>query len=271
MGKTSLAKVIGESFPGSVHLDLERPADLARLDDPELYLRQYRDSLVILDEIQRRPGLFPVLRVLADESGRCGQFLVLGSASPELLRQSSETLAGRIIFHELAPLSLTEVAAQGIEATNLWSRGGFPRSYLAKNDGASFRWRQAFIATYLERDLPQLGVRTPASELRRFWQMLAHVHGQLHNASDLARSLGVAAPTVNRYLGILEDTFVARRLQPYYVNISKRLVKRPKVYLRDSGLLHALLGLLDVDHLLGHPIVGASFEGWVVEQVGGKL
>ena len=266
-GKTTLARMIATDRPGTVHLDLERPADVARLADPELYLRQYRGQLVILDEIQRRPELFPVLRVLADETGRNGQFLILGSASPDLLRQSSESLAGRITFHELPTFDLSELQAGGFDPLGLWLRGGFPRSTLAASDAASFRWREAFVSTYLERDLPQLGFTFAASQLRRFWQMLAHVHGQLWNASDLARSLGVTAPTVSRYLGILEDTFTVRRLPPYHVNIAKRLVKRPKVYLRDSGLLHALLGLVDLDQLLGHPIVGASFEGWIVEQI----
>ena len=266
-GKTTLARMIAADRPGTVHLDLERPADVARLADPELYLRQYRTQLVILDEIQRRPELFPVLRVLTDETGRNGQFLILGSASPDLLRQSSESLAGRITFHELPTFDLSELQAGGFDPLALWLRGGFPRSTLAASDAASFRWREAFVSTYLERDLPQLGFTFAASQLRRFWQMLAHVHGQLWNASDLARSLGVTAPTVSRYLGILEDTFTVRRLPPYHVNIAKRLVKRPKVYLRDSGLLHALLGLVDLDQLLGHPIVGASFEGWIVEQI----
>lgn len=270
-GKTTLARMIAAHCPRAVHLDLERPADLARLDDPELYLRRHCDNLVVIDEVQRRPELFPILRVLADEAGRAGQFLLLGSASPELLRQTSESLAGRIVFHELAPFSPDELDHEGIAAATVWLRGGFPRSVLARSDLASFQWREAFIATYLERDLPQLGVRVPSHQLRRFWQMLAHLHGQLWNASEIARSLGVSAPTANHYLSILEDTFIVRRLSPFYANAGKRLVKRPKVYFRDTGLLHALLGLVTMDQLMGHPVLGPSFEGWIVEQVIGRL
>jgi uncharacterized protein len=266
-GKTTLARAIAEQHDGSLLLDLERPADLAKLSDPELFLHQYRKRLVVLDEVQRRPDLFPILRALADEGGRNGRFLVLGSASPELLRQSSESLAGRIVYFELPPFTLAEVAARRIETARIWLRGGFPRSALAPNAATSFQWREAFIATYLERDLPQLGVRVPAAQLRRFWQMLAHLHGQLWNASDVARSLGVTSPTVAHYLAILEDTFLVRRLQPYHANVAKRLVKRPRAYIRDSGLLHALLGIVDFDQLLAHPIVGASWEGFILEQV----
>ncbi len=267
VGKTTLAKMVATQFdPRAVHLDLERPSDLDKLIEPELYLRPYADRLVVLDEIQRRPDLFPVLRALIDERRRPGRFLVLGSASPDLMRQSSESLAGRIAYHELAPFSLPEVDRERF-ATRLWTRGGFPESFLAKTDEASFRWRQAFIQTHLERDLPGLGIRVPSTALRRFWLMLAHSHGQLWNGSQIASSLGVAAPTVRRYLDILQDTFMVRQLQPYHANLKKRLVKRPKVYLRDSGLLHALLGIMDFDALSGHPLVGASWEGWAIEQV----
>ncbi len=266
-GKTTLARAIAEQHDGSVLLDLERPADLAKLADPELFLQQYHKRLVVLDEVQRRPDLFPILRALADENRRNGRFLVLGSASPDLLRQTSESLAGRIVYFELPPFTLAEVAVQRIDATRIWLRGGFPRSTLAHDNRASFQWREAFIATYLERDLPQLGVRVPAAQLRRFWQMLAHLHGQLWNASDVARSLGVTSPTATHYLAILEDTFLVRQLQPYHANVAKRLVKRPRVYIRDSGLLHALLGIVDFDQILAHPIMGASWKGFIVEQI----
>ncbi len=266
-GKTTLAKAIGEQLDGCVILDLERPADLAKLTDPELFLQQHSERLVVLDEVQRRPDLFPVLRVLVDESARNGRFLVLGSASPDLLRQSSESLAGRIVYFELPPLSLAEVEPHGIDTMRLWLHGGFPRSTLAPADSTSFQWREAFIASYLERDLPQLGVRVPAAQLRRFWQMLAHLQGQLWNASDMARSLDVSSPTAGHYLSILEDTFLVRRLRPYHANLAKRLVKRPRVYIRDSGLLHALLGITNLDQILGHPIMGASWEGFIVEQI----
>ena len=270
-GKTTLARAIGEQFDGCVHLDLERPADLAKLTDPELFFRQHHERLVVLDEVQRRPDLFPILRTVVDETGRNGRFLVLGSASPDLLRQTSESLAGRIVYFELPPLILAEVTAHGIDTTTLWLRGGFPRSTLARNSGASLQWREAFIASYLERDLPQLGVRVPASQLRRFWQMLAHLHGQLWNASDVARNLDVSSPTVGHYLSVFEDTFLVRRLQPYHANLAKRIVKRPRIYVRDSGLLHALLGIAGFDEILGHPIVGASWEGFIIEQIVASL
>lgn len=270
-GKTTLARAIAQQNPGSVHLDLERPSDLAKLTDPEAFLRHHAGRLVILDEVQRRPDLFPVLRVLADDVQRNNSFLVLGSASPDLLRQSSESLAGRVVYIELGPLTLSEVGTTGDATDKLWIRGGFPRSFLAPGDDTSFQWREAFIATCLERDLPQLGIRVPTGPMRRFWQMLAHLHGQLWNASDVARSLGVSAPTVNHYLAILEDTFLARRLQPYHTNISKRLTKRPRIYIRDSGLLHALLGVAGREQLFGHPRLGASWEGFVLEQISAAL
>lgn len=266
-GKTTLARAIGEHLDGCVSLDLERPADLAKLTDPELFLQQHRERLVVLDEVQRRPDLFPILRALVDESPRNGRFLVLGSASPDLLCQTSESLAGRIVYFELPPFTLAEVAPHGIDTMTLWLRGGFPRSTLALDSSTSFQWREAFIASYLERDLPQLGVLVPAAQLRRFWQMLAHLHGQLWNASDVARSLDVSSPTAGHYLSILEDTFLVRRLRPYHANVAKRLVKRPRVYIRDSGLLHALLGIVDFDQILAHPIMGASWEGFIIEQI----
>ncbi len=266
-GKTTLAHAVAAQLGNCLHLDLERPSDLAKLADAELFLQAHHHRLVILDEVQRRPDLFPILRALVDETARPGRFLVLGSASPQLLRQTSESLAGRIISFELGPFTWSELATQGTDPRTLWLRGGFPRSTLAASELASFDWRQAFIATYLERDLPQLGVRVPASTLRRFWLMLAHLHGQLWNASDVARSLGVSSPTISHYLSIFEDTFLVRRLPPYHANIAKRLVKRPRVYIRDSGLLHALLRITDMDSLFGHPILGKSWEGFAIEQI----
>jgi predicted AAA+ superfamily ATPase len=274
VGKTSLARLLlaelSQSGRAVVMLDLERPSDLAKLNDAELFLDPLADHLVILDEVQLRPDLFPVLRALVDAQRRPGRFLILGSAAPALIQHSSESLAGRIEFLELAPLSLQEVAGQANDANTaqaLWSRGGFPDSYLARSDAASMRWREAFVRSYLERDIAQLGIRVNAATLRRFWLMLAHNHGQLWNASTLAGSLGVTAPSVRHYLDILESTFMVRVLPPYSANLGKRLVKSPKVYFRDSGLLHALLNLPDYHALLGHPVLGASWEGWVIEQI----
>ncbi len=267
VGKTTLARAVARRVGHAVYLDLERPSDAARLTDPELYLEPLADRLVILDEIQRNPDLFPVLRSLVDAKRRNGRFLVLGSASPDLSRQTSESLAGRIVYRELVPLTLDEVGARArTTLTGLWNRGGFPGSYLAPSDARSVEWREAFIDTHLQRDLPTLGVRIPAAALRRFWEMLSHFHGQIWNASKIAASLGVTAPTAKHYLDTLQDTFMVRVLPPFAANLKKRLVKSPKVYLRDSGLLHALLRIGDSDQLLGHPIAGASWEGWVIEQ-----
>ena len=267
VGKTTLARKVVRDLPDSVYLDLERPSDLAKLADPELFLGGHSQGLVALDEVQRRPDLFPVLRALVDEDRRPGRFLVLGSAAPELLRQSAESLAGRIAFLELGPFTLDEVGATPEAMHRLWLRGGFPDSYLAADDRASLEWRLAFVQTFLERDLPQLGLRFPAPQVRRFWQMLAHHHGQLWNGAQLAGALGVSAPTVRHHLDVLAATFVVRELQPLHANLKKRLVKSPKVYIRDSGLLHALLGVTSRDDLLGHPGAGASWEGFALEQV----
>lgn len=266
-GKTTLARVIAGARPGSLYLDLERPSDLARLADPELFLSRHAGQLVVLDEIQRQPGLFAVLRALIDEKRTAGRFLLLGSASPHILRQASESLAGRISFHELAPFDVSEIKPNHSESQNLWLRGGYPLSWLAKSDADSFAWRESFIATHLERDIPSFGIRIPGATLHRFWQMLAHLHGQLWNASRLAAGFGVSAPTVQHYLDILEATYMLRRLPPLQANLGKRLVKSPKVYLRDSGILHALLGITSLNDLAGHPVVGASWEGWVLEQI----
>ena len=270
VGKTTLAQTVARKLGHAVYLDLERPSDAAKLTDPELYLEPLAGRLVILDEIQRRPELFPVLRSLVDAKRAVranGRFLLLGSASPALSRQASESLAGRIIYHELTPFTMGEVASGARDTRmTLWNRGGFPGSYLAPANARSLAWREAFIETHLQRDLPALGVRIPATALRRFWEMLAHYHGQLWNASKIAGSLGVSPPTAKHYLDTLEDTFMIRQLPPFAANLKKRLVKSPKVYLRDSGLLHALLRLGSIDDLLGHPVAGASWEGWVIEQ-----
>ena len=254
--------------PDSVYLDLENPADAARLADPVRYLDLHTDRLVILDEIQRMPELFRVLRGQIDERRRRGrrtrQFLLLGSASDALLRQSSESLAGRIVYQELPGLDALEVGA-GPEP--LWVRGGFPDAFTARSDAASARWRLNFVRTYLERDIPQFGVRVPAETLRRFWTMLAHRQGGLLNASDLARSLDVSVPAVTRYVDLLSDLMLVRRLPPYFANVGKRLVKTPKVYIRDSGVLHSLLGLRTLDDVLSHPVVGGSWEGFVIENL----
>ncbi len=266
VGKTTLAKVLASSFsPDAVYLDLELPSDLAKLEEPELYLTPLHDRLVIIDEIQRMPSLFPVLRALVDQDRRPSRFLILGSASPTLVRHASESLAGRIVYHELMPFGLHEVGQDNLD--KLWIRGGLPESFLAEDDLRSFEWRQAFITTYLERDIPGLGLRISFSRLRRFWSMLAHMHGALWNASKIAAGLGLSAPSVRHYLDILEDTFIVRQLQPYYANIRKRIVKAPKVYIRDSGILHALLGISNRDALLSNPILGSSWEGFILEEL----
>jgi len=267
-GKTTLALEIAGSRP-SVYLDLESPADAARLSEPELYLDQHRDELVVVDEIQRSPGLFEVLRGVIDRGRRegrgTGMFLLLGSASPALLRQSGETLAGRISYLELEGFTVDETGRDEVE--RLWVRGGFPLSFLAADDRTSLAWRQDFIRTYLERDIPQLGSRVPAETLRRFWTMLAHRQGAPFNATDLARSLGLAVSTASRYLDLMVDLMLVRRLEPWTANVGKRLTRTPRAFVRDSGILHALLGLEDRDAILGHPIAGPSWEGFVIENL----
>lgn len=265
VGKTTLARALARGWRGAVtYLDLESPADLARLADPVLALGPLR-GLVVIDEFQRRPDLLAVLRVLVDRPRRPARFLVLGSATPDLIRGSSETLAGRIAYHELSGFSLAEVDPARLGA--LWLRGGFPRSFLARTEPASWRWRQQFIRTFLERDLPALGLRLGADTLHRFWAMLAHYHAQVWNASELARAFGVADTTVRGYLDLLASAFMVRLLTPWSENLAKRQVKAPKVYLRDTGLLHALLGIRTADDLERHPKVGASWEGFMVSEV----
>jgi hypothetical protein len=266
-GKTTIARLIAHNTP-SAFFDLEDPADEAALANPMLALADKR-GLVIIDEVQRRPELFPVLRVLVDKPDNTARFLLLGSASPALVRGVSETLAGRTSFVDMQGFSLDEVGNEAWQQR--WLRGGFPRSWLADSDASSFAWRKAFIRTFLERDVPQLGIRIPASALSRFWTMLAHYHGQVWNGSVLARSLGISDKTVRHYLEILEGTFLIRTLPPWYENLGKRLVKAPKVYIRDSGMLHALLGISDMDTLLSHPAAGASWEGYALETILDRL
>jgi predicted AAA+ superfamily ATPase len=268
VGKTTLAHEIGDSRP-SIYLDLESSADRAKLSDPETYLAAHEDELVILDEVHRAPELFQQLRGLIDRGRRrgriAGRFLLLGSASVDLLQQSGETLAGRIAYLELGPFDALETPAGSLDT--LWARGGFPSSFLAADDGASFRWRQDFIRTYLERDIPQFGPGLPAETLRRLWTMLAHNQSDLLNAAKLARALGVDGKTVARYLDLLVDLLLVRRLPPWHRNEGKRLVRSPKVYVRDSGLVHALLRLSSLEDVLGHPVAGGSWEGMAIESI----
>jgi uncharacterized protein len=265
VGKTTLAKIyIEKYFSGNARFfDLENPLDLARLENPMLTLSPITNQLIVIDEIQRRPDLFPVLRVLADESEKKRKFLILGSASRDLIHQSSETLAGRIGYIELTPFSLFEVK----NSEQLWLRGGFPRSYLAKTDPDSYLWRQNYIATFLERDIPALGFKIPAQQMRRFWLMLAHYHGQIFNASELSRSLGISSHTVRNYLDILAGTFMVRILSPWFENLQKRQVKSPKIYFRDGGILHALLGISITEQLHTQPKLGSFWEGFALEEV----
>ncbi len=273
VGKTTLAHAVAERIGEDRvrYLDLESPADRARLADPVAYLEAQAGRLVILDEIHRTPELFAVLRGIVDRRRRRGartaQFLVLGSASLDLLRQSAESLAGRITFLELTPVRVDEVARDRQTIDRLWVRGGFPDSLLAKSNVASLTWRRAFIRTYLERDIPQLGPRVPAETLRRFWTMLAHTQGQQLNAAQMAAGLGVSGQTVARYLDLLVDLLLVRRLPPWSGNVRKRLVRSPRTYVRDSGLVHALLDLTTYDDVLGHPVAGPSWEGMVIESL----
>lgn len=268
VGKTTLAMQIAEGLD-SVYLDLESPSQREKLSDPELYLADHKGKLVILDEVHRVPNLFNSLRGIIDqgrrEGRRAGGFLLLGSASMDLLRQTGESLAGRIAYLELKPLDILETDADAQD--RLWVRGGFPESYLAKNDMRSFDWRENFIRTYLERDVPQLGPRVPAETLRRFWVMLAHNQGSPLNAAALARALGVDGKTVAKYLDLMVDLLLVRRLQPWHANVGKRLRKSPKVYVRDSGILHTLLNLATKEDVLGHPVSGFGWEGFVIENL----
>lgn len=280
VGKTTLALKIAERSldKKSSYLDLELDTDLNRLSDPEAYLRRFENQLLIIDEVQRKPDLFRVLRGLVDIRKRAGenagQFLLLGSASRDLLQQSSETLAGRIRYLELSPLSALEVYKTdptGFNHEKLWFRGGFPNSYLAKSDNESWEWRNDFISSYVERDIPLMGPQIPGTRMKRFWSMLAHYHGQQPSLSDIGKSLEVSHTTIRSYLDTLTDFYMVRQIQPWAGNTKKRLVKSPKIFLRDTGLLHKLLNISDFDSLLGHPVIGASWEGFVIENIIGHL
>ncbi len=266
-GKSTIARQLAERSK-STYFDLENPIDQARLSEPMTALGSLR-GLIVIDEVQRHPDLFPILRVLLDRKPVKARFLILGSASPDLLRQSSETLAGRISIVEMGGFTLGELVKPQLD--RLWLRGGFPRSFLARTEAASAAWREDFIRTFLERDLAQLGVRVPSGTMRRFWTMTAHYSGGIWNGSEIGRSLGEAHTTVKRHLDALSGALVVRVLEPWYVNVGKRLVKSPKVYIRDSGLLHTLLGIGERQQLEGHPVVGGSWEGFVIEQLLARL
>ena len=262
VGKSTLAKRILGSYANSLYLDLEDPRDMAMLQDPLTFLEANADRLICIDEVQRFPEIFAVLRPYLDKGNKPGQLMLLGSASRDLIKQSSESLAGRISYIEIGPFVASEVE----DFQKLWVQGGYPQSYFLDQE-MSHQWRINYIRTFLERDLPQLGFSIPSQTLRRFWSMLAHSHGSILNQSTLAKSMGLSAPTIKHYLDILEGTFVIRRLPPFFANTKKRLVKSPKVYIRDSGLVHSLLGIVGFNDLLGHPVLGASFESTVIESL----
>lgn len=274
-GKSTLARRFLDTQRGrSTVLDLERPADLARLSaapEEDLGRLQHTHRFICIDEVQRLPSLFALLRPLLDDRERRARYLLLGSAAPHIVRGVSESLAGRVAFLDLTPLLSCEIDATEGMRQRLWVRGGLPPSFLSRSAEASWRWREDYVRTFLERDIPTLGFRVPAPTLRRFWTMLAHLHGGLFNASEIAAGLGVSPPAVGRYLDLLEGTFMIRRLPPYWANIGKRLVKAPKVYVRDAGVVHSLLGIRDWNSLRSHPKLGASWEGWVIEQIVGTL
>jgi hypothetical protein len=267
-GKSTLAKRIISSRLKSVYLDLELDSDLGKIEDPEFFLSQHENKLVCIDEIQRKPDLFRTLRGLIDRKRRNGRFLILGSASRDLIRQGSESLAGRICYMELTPFLFSEVSNAGKpDLMKLWSRGGFPDSFLSRSNQSSITWRDNFIRTFLERDIPQLGFSIPARTLRRLWTMLAHSHGQVLNSSRLGESIGVSHTTIRSYLDILSQTFMLRLIQPFHSNVKKRIIKSSKVYVRDSGILHSLLGIENKNDLFGHPVFGNSWEGFALENI----
>ena len=270
VGKSTLAKTVAKNMP-SIYLDLESPKDLAKLKDPMAFLESHNDKIIVLDEIQRAPDLFMLLRGLIDQNRQAGrkaaQFLILGPASMDLLRQSSESLAGRISYVEMTGLNVLESGDSPKDIQKLWLRGGFPESYLAQGDDMSIEWLENLIMTYLERDVPQMGFQVPAARLRRLWTMLAHLQGETVNYSKLAANLEIDGKTVTNYIDILTDLLLVRRVEPWYANVKKRLVKSPRYYVRDSGILHRLLGITDYDALLSNPILGKSWEGFVVENI----
>ncbi|MBM3579073.1 MAG: ATP-binding protein [Alphaproteobacteria bacterium] len=269
IGKTTLARKIAESEKAALYLDLEKAADLRRLEDPGAFLRSQAGRLVIVDEVHRLPSLFAELRGIIDERReggmRTGQFLLLGSASLDLVQHASETLAGRVVYLELAPITIDEARGAAVSADALWLRGGFPESLIALDDAESLEWRRNFIRSYLERDVPMFAPRMPSNTIGRLWTMLANAQGSLVNSARFAQGLGVSAPMINRYIDLLADLMLVRRLPPWSGNLNKRLVRSPKVYVRDSGVVHALLELETLDQLLGHPVVGPSWEGFVIE------
>lgn len=273
VGKSTLAKMILAEKSDSLYIDLELSSDREKLRDPEAFFEHNRDRLICLDEIQRLPEIFPTLRSIVDKNNRTGQFLILGSASQELIQQSSETLAGRISYIELNPLIINEInEMEDIDdpmalRNQLWLRGGFPKSFLARNNNSSFQWRLDFIRTFLERDISLSGYKTPSITMERLWKMLAHSHGQILNSSKLASSIGLSNHTIRHYIDIFEQTFMVKTLNPYVLNIKKRLVKSPKVYISDSGILHALLDIENFNGLLGHPIYGFSWEGFALNNI----
>ena len=266
VGKTTLAKqIIKEQGASALYFDLELPSDYLKLEEAEIYFTENKDKLIVIDEVQRRPDLFPLIRALVDQGDKPGRFLLLGSSSPDVTKQSSESLAGRVKYHVLHPFSLGEVGIS--QYKKLWVDGGYPKSYLASDPQVSFGWRESFIQTFLERDIPQFGIRVPAIQLRRFWIMMAHINGQLWNSGPISRSLGVANSTVKHYLDILSETYMMRQLLPYHVNVKKRLIKSQKVYFRDTGILHSLLNIPSYDLLRENSCLGASWEGFVIEQI----
>lgn len=265
-GKSTLAKMIFSKRKDVVYIDLEKPSDRIKLSDPELFFETNQKKLICLDEIQRLPEIFQVMRSAIDSKRNNGRFLVLGSASKELIKQSSESLAGRIIYHHLTPFVYNEIRSSST-LENYWIRGGFPSSYLAPSEKASFTWRESFIQTFLERDIPQLGFSIPAETIRRLWLMLSHNHGQIQNLSSLGKSLGTSHTTIRNNIDILTETFMIKSLPPFHSNLGKKLIKSPKIFLRDHGILHALLRITSFEEMLGHPVFGASWEGLVVENL----
>lgn len=267
-GKSTLAKMMGEQLPSFLYLDLQDTTDLSKLSDPRLFLEANQDATICIDEIQLMPELFSVLRSIIDKDRRNGRFILLGSASRELIRQTAESLAGRIGLIELTPFTVNEIQqSNGFQLAKFWLRGGYPESYLSQSDDDSKLWRENFIRTYIERDIPQLGFQIPALQLRRLLSMLAHSQGQLLNSSRLGESMGLTHPTIRRYIDLLEQTFIIRTLQPFEANVKKRMVKSPKVYIRDSGLLHRLLQIDSFNDLIGNPVFGLSWEGVVIENI----
>ncbi len=267
VGKTTLAKQIITEFQiPSIYLDLERTSDILKLENAELFFSQQKDKLIVIDEVQLKKDLYPLLRSLVDETNKPGQFLLLGSASPELIRHSSETLAGRIAYHQLHPIDIIE-APESVSQNDLWLKGGFPKALLAQNNDIAQKWIENFVGTYLNRDLLQLGLNASPTVIRNLWSMMAHLNGQLLNATTIGKSLGLTTPTVKRYIDFLEEAFLLKSLHPFSWNMQKRLVKTPKIYLNDTGILHQLIGISDFISLSGNPIIGSSWESFVVNQI----